>query len=239
MKAITNITAMDINSIRQSNIKELIAEYGSQARLVEMINKGLSPNEKQIDASQISNAINQKRPFGDKICRKVERALNLERYWLESISRNDATAEADSIYNVEPGLKIRSRIPLISWVQAGEWSEIFDSFELSEAEEWRESTARVSSQAFALRVKGDSMTNPYGTPTIPDGSVVIVDPAVRPESGSIIVARLDEQKEATIKKLVIDVSNKYLVALNPNYRSIEIDDNCTIIGVVKKVEIDF
>jgi SOS-response transcriptional repressor LexA len=44
--------------------------------------------------------------------------------------------------------------------------------------------------------------------------------------------------EATIKKLMIDGPNKYLMPLNPDYRPIKINGNCTIVGVVKKVEFD-
>ena len=131
---------------------------------------------------------------------------------------------------------IRARVPLIAWVRAGSWAEI-DDFP-DDVKEWRDTTASVSSKAFALRVEGDSMVNPYGAPSIPEGSVVIVDPEKSADNGSIVVAMLDDSNQATIKRLVIDGPAKYLKPLNPAYRAMEINGNCTIVGVVKKVEID-
>ncbi|EIC83587.1 Repressor protein C2 [Serratia sp. M24T3] len=99
-----------------------------------------------------------------------------------------------------------------------------------------ETGLRVSSDAFALTVRGDSMTNPSGLPSIPEGSTVIVDPNVEATNGKIVVARIAGTSEATMKKLVIDGPNKYLVPLNPRYANIPICDNCEIIGVVRGVQ---
>jgi SOS-response transcriptional repressor LexA len=66
------------------------------------------------------------------------------------------------------------------------------------------------------------MTNPNGLPTIPEGATVIVDPDVEPLHGKIVVARIDGTNEATVKKLVIDGPQNFLVPLNPptpTYRS--------------------
>lgn len=145
---------------------------------------------------------------------------------------------SSDIGNISPGPAILGGVPLISSVQAGNWSEIVDNFQPGDAEEWRETTAKVGKHAFALRVNGDSMVNPHGFPSIPPGAVVIVDPDIQPDNGKIIVARLEDSTEATLKKLVIDGPNRYLMALNPNYGPIQINGNCTIVGVVKKVEFD-
>lgn len=131
----------------------------------------------------------------------------------------------------------RSTVPLISSVQAGGWAEVVDNFQPGDAEEWRETTAKVGPNAFALRIEGDSMTSPTGT-SIPHGSIVIVDPDAEYTNGSIVVAKLIDVQEATIKKLVIDGPNKYLKPLNPNYAPIPINGSCRIVGVAKKVEID-
>lgn len=134
------------------------------------------------------------------------------------------------------GVETHRRLPLISWVQAGTWVEM--PSDVSHVEEWWDTAALVGERAFALRVRGDSMVNPYGAPSIPEGSVVIVDPDTAPLNGSIIVAALDETNEATLKKLVIDGPNTYLKPLNPSYRAIEVDKACRVLGVVKRVEAD-
>lgn len=128
------------------------------------------------------------------------------------------------------------RIPVISWVQAGQFTECKAAEVFSEVDKWVETSLRIGDNSFALEVKGDSMTNPNGLPTIPEGATVIVDPDVEPLNGKIVVARLDGTNEATVKKLVIDGPQKFLVPLNPRYPNISINGNCLIIGVVKGVQ---
>ncbi|ELZ9359009.1 TPA: LexA family protein [Citrobacter freundii] len=128
------------------------------------------------------------------------------------------------------------RIPVISWVQAGQFTECKAAEVFSEVDKWVETSLRIGDSSFALEVKGDSMTNPNGLPTIPEGATVIVDPDAEPFNGKIVVARLDGTSEATVKKLVIDGPQKFLVPLNPRYPNISINGNCLIIGVVKGVQ---
>ncbi|EAQ5121945.1 LexA family transcriptional regulator [Salmonella enterica] len=128
------------------------------------------------------------------------------------------------------------RIPMISWVQAGQFTECKAAEVFSEVDKWVETSLRIGDSSFALEVKGDSMTNPNGLPTIPEGATVIVDPDAEPLNGKIVVARLDGTNEATVKKLVIDGPQKFLVPLNPRYPNISINGNCLIIGVVKGVQ---
>lgn len=130
--------------------------------------------------------------------------------------------------------RLRS-VPLISSIQAGAWREASDAYHPSDAEEWCETTAKVSSQAFALRVEGRSMHNPNGTPSIPHGSIVIVDPEIAPTNGKIVVAKLVDSNEVTVKKLVVDGPTVYLEPLNTDYKPIQIDNECVIVGVVKQV----
>jgi len=140
-----------------------------------------------------------------------------------------------SRHNLIPNPYAIKKVPLISLVQAGEWTSIADRIHTNESEEWQDTTASVSTNAFALRVRGDSMVNPHGFPSIPEGSIVIVDPDGHVESGKIVVVRLDGTSEATLKKLIIDGPYMYLKPLNPDYRTIQIDQECTIVGIIKQV----
>jgi len=128
------------------------------------------------------------------------------------------------------------RVPVISWVQAGQFTECKTADLFSDVDKWVETSLRIGDSSFALEVKGDSMTNPNGLPTIPEGATVIFDPDVEPLHGKIVVARIDGTNEATVKKLVIDGPQKFLVPLNPRYPNIPINGNCLIIGVVKGVQ---
>lgn len=138
------------------------------------------------------------------------------------------------LYNVTPPNGLIT-VPLISWVAAGEWNEAIDNLHPGDAEEWRETTAKVSNKAFALRVEGDSMHNPNGSPSIPEGSIIIVDPEMEATSGKIVVAKLNDTNQVTLKKLIIDGPHTYLKPLNPEHSVIKVNGNCTIVGVVKQV----
>ncbi|GAA0476483.1 LexA family protein [Tatumella punctata] len=129
-------------------------------------------------------------------------------------------------------------VPLISWVQAGEWPDTGSPVIRSLHSETVLTTAVVSDLAFALTVCGDSMTNPTGAPSIPEGSLIVVDPEVctpGEANGKIVIARIEGSSEATLKKFVVDGPTKYLVPLNPNYKILEINGNYRLVGIVRQV----
>lgn len=133
------------------------------------------------------------------------------------------------------------KIPVLSWVQAGGWTDNGASVTEDDISEWIYTTANLCDEGFALKVRGDSMTNPNGAPSIPEGSLVVVDPdygSPYEVNGKIVVAQLLGSTEATLKKFVIDGPLKYLVPLNPNYRALEVNGNCKIVGVVRQVITD-
>lgn len=89
----------------------------------------------------------------------------------------------------------------------------------------------------ALRVRGDSMQAPDGQ-SIPEGYIVFVEPARQWENGDIVVAKLDNEQAATLKKLQLDGDRMYLKPLNPRYPLIEVTGECSIVGVVVQVVMD-
>lgn len=137
-----------------------------------------------------------------------------------------------------PGPEVIERLPVINLRQAGNWTATIDNHYPGDTEEWRPTTVKVSKNAYALRIEGDSMINPNGYPSLPPGAIVIVEPNKQPQNGDIVIARLEDSMEATIKKLVIDGNQKFLKPLNPQYPIIEINGNFTICGVAIKVEMD-
>lgn len=124
------------------------------------------------------------------------------------------------------------RYPVVSIVQAGKFTECVVPYP-SGTEDWYESTDYgAKGPAFWLEVSGDSMTAPTGVrPSIPEGTLVLVDTGIEPTPGKLVVAQLDESNEATFKKLIVDGGKRYLKPLNPAYPLIPINGNCRIIGV--------
>ena len=170
-------------------------------------------------------------PRGENLF-KLAKALKCKAFWL--LNGGDSTDSLESNdFILTAGLV--SRIPVISLVRAGMWQEICCNFQEADAEEWINVADKVGIRAFGLKVQGDSMTNPLGSPSMPEGSIVIIDPDIEARSGRIVVAKLVDSNEATLKKLVIDGSQKYLVPLNPRYNPLPINGNCTIVGVAVSV----
>ena len=105
-------------------------------------------------------------------------------------------------------------VPLVSFVQAGAWTES----PLQDGDEWISCDRRVSERAFALRVKGNSMQ-----PRFSDGDVIIVDPAIEPIPGDFVVAKIRAQEEATFKQYRRKTPKEYeLRPLNEDYETITV-----------------
>lgn len=141
-----------------------------------------------------------------------------------------------SFVNVEEAKEYTGSVPLISWVQAGHWSEVIDNLAPGEAEEWLPRMTNLGPRAYALRVRGFSMENPGGKPTYSDGDIIYVDPDWQHNHLDRVVVRLNGDMEATFKQLLIEGDQMFLRALNPDWpgpKLIEVTSDATICGVVR------
>ena len=136
--------------------------------------------------------------------------------------------------NTMAGSDIQGVVPVISWVTAGQWTEVPNPYEPGIAEEWRPCPKKHGNRTFALRVRGISMENPGGKYSYSDGDIIFVDPARQPENGSRVIVQMEGNKEATFKQLVIEGDRQWLKALNPAWpeKIIEINGTATICGVI-------
>lgn len=128
-----------------------------------------------------------------------------------------------------PGMKT---IPLIGWVRAGKWDQVENPFDPEVAEGYVQTAVKVSKHAFALRVKGESMMSLRESVSFPPGTTIIVEPQAFATDGSLIIAALEDDEEATFKKLVSDGGRQYLVPLNPQYPTLPVDRPMRICGVI-------
>jgi SOS-response transcriptional repressor LexA len=135
--------------------------------------------------------------------------------------------------NVEPArIKKLKTIPIITWVTAGKWNKVCDSFKPSDADEWIESDVK-GRDVFALRVKGDSME-----PEFHEGEIIIVNPHVEAKPGDYVIVKSDDTKEATFKQLKKFGDMLVLHPLNPRYPDIELTKKYKykLIGKIVKKE---
>lgn len=148
----------------------------------------------------------------------IAAALGVAPLWLETGSG----PKASTVQNIEPAPASRGKVPLISWVRAGEWCEASDPFLPGDAEKWFDCPVAHSDGSFALRVRGDSMTASHGnTRTYPEGCIIFVDPERKsPVNGDRIVACLETTHEVTFKVYKNEDGRQWLQPLNPSHEPI-------------------
>jgi SOS-response transcriptional repressor LexA len=137
--------------------------------------------------------------------------------------------------NVEPGPEIRGQLPLISWVQAGNWAEVVDNFQVGDAEEWIPCPFPHGPNSFVLRVVGESMFDPNGSRSFSDGDFIAVDPSKEATNRSLVVVRVDHEERATFKQILMDGEGTVMLrALNPNWpnKLMEMPPGSKVVGVV-------
>ena len=88
---------------------------------------------------------------------------------------------------------------------------------------------RLSADAFALQVHGDSMINRH----IMDGDHVIIEPRREPRAQDVVAALIDGQ--TTLKTLVMKNGKAYLKAENPKYEDLIPKEDLRVNGVAVAV----
>ncbi|MCH5571202.1 S24 family peptidase [Pseudomonas syringae pv. syringae] len=165
--------------------------------------------------------------------------LRVRREWLEYgvPPKKDAAADQPSSFrDAEPSnvteLPARfGKVPLISWVQAGAWCEPANT-ESYDVDSWISCPVPISKNGFALRVRGDSMTNPGSGRSYPAGCIIFVDPEIESFVGDRVIARVPSTNEITFKILAEDAGRHYLRPINPQYPIIDISEETHICGKV-------
>ena len=215
------IRNMDVKQIRLVNMQALIRREKSAALFAEKV--GTAPAY----LSQISSP-KSKAKIGDDLARRIEAAYDLGHGWMDRQHTEEGHAPT-----IEDGPDMRGRVPLISWVQAGAFSEAVDLLQPGFAEEMVDTTVRARSHTFALRVSGDSME-----PDFPAGTILIVEPELEAHAGDYVIVK-NGAEEATFKQLVRDGADWYLKPLNTRYPIKAWDNSIHIVGVVRAAERKF
>ncbi|MFP1915056.1 LexA family transcriptional regulator [Lonsdalea quercina] len=135
--------------------------------------------------------------------------------------------------NVEPSIPGGLRVPIINYVQAGNWTTSSDARNLEGTIDYILTTGSFSRGTFALKIKGKSME-----PEFVEGDLIIIDPELTPCPGDYVVATNGDD-EATFKKYRargISEEGKEifdLVPLNEDYATrSSINEHINIIGVL-------
>jgi SOS-response transcriptional repressor LexA len=132
--------------------------------------------------------------------------------------------------NISQGTVMRAEVPLVSEVEAGNYT-VIDNFKPRGNFETVPVTVPVKRHTYALRVHGDSMASELGD-SFPEGSIIVVEPDLEVLPGDYVIA-LNEHAQTTFKQLVRDGGEFYLRPLNPRY-PIKPLGAARVIGVVRE-----
>lgn len=203
-----------------------LASMSSQSELARAV--GIKPQAIQYLLDPKNNAT------GSKHLVKIAEALRVSAVWLATgIGR---PTEISTPANVEPGPDIRqgALYPLITWVQAGAWNGNCEAFTPYQAEHWYMSPHNLGPRGYVLRVRGESMTNPQGRYSFPEGMLLFVNPDKDPTPGQFVIARREADNEATFKRYTVIDGKPYLEAINPDWphKYLEMKAGDTFTGIV-------
>lgn len=164
--------------------------------------------------------------------------LKVRREWLEyGVLPKEQTGDSN-VYKLDTGNESNvsevtrrfGKVPLISWVQAGAWCEA--NVDQHDGDSWLSCPVPISGSGYALKVLGDSMTNPGPGRSYPTGCIIFVDPEAETKTGDRVIARVPRTNEATFKILVEDAGRQFLRPINPQYPIIDITEETHICGKV-------
>lgn len=158
---------------------------------------------------------------------KVATYLKVRPEWLDGQGGSMVDIGGELTTNVS---EIGSRsvdVPLISWVQAGDWKN--GQLETLGRSDYQMvlSIFDTGQNGYALRVEGESMS-----PNYMQGDVIYINPDKVPVHGNRVVA--STSLGITFKELVIEDGVHKLKALNPEWQPkyMPCEDGCYILGVV-------
>lgn len=207
--------------MKSERIKELRKKQGlTQQRLGELV------GVKKSSISQWESG--EHAPSGDNLV-ALAKVFGVSAHWL---STGKGSPE---LSNVEPAVIPQgSRVPVLSYVQAGHWREMCDQATAFDGNvEYVTASVDVGPCGFGLWLRGDSML-----PQFKEGDLIIVDPDEAPQPGDYVVAS-NGSDEATFKKYRprgIDENGQdvfELVPLNDDFPTMHSDrQHIQIIGVM-------
>lgn len=225
-----------IQDIRLANLKLLIHEAGDNASELSRRLDNVPPSYISQIITGVPTPKGTRRGVGDALARKLEKGMNKPRGWMDQPHPELSAREMPPGYsNVSADIPIEAyELPVVSWVSAGRTEAIVDPYPTGRGKSTVLVHKKFGPGAYALEVRGDSMFDPARPlETFPPGVFIIVNPDARAENGSLVIARFDDQEEATFKKLVMDAGKVYLHPLNPRYPIIEVNGGMSIGGVVQ------
>lgn len=143
---------------------------------------------------------------------RIDKIQDLADYF--NVKRSDLTEEKPTnLYELSPQTV---KIPIMGEIACGEPILVEENYE---GYRYESPDMLPSGKIVYVKAKGDSMT-----PTIPNGSLVLVREQPDVESGEIAAVRIDESSEITLKRIKKHGNILMLMPDNPTYNPIIVDE---------------
>ncbi|WP_180110126.1 MULTISPECIES: LexA family protein [unclassified Acinetobacter] len=174
----------------------------------------------------VSGWINGPNSPSAKYLDSLATALRTTSTWILTGKDDDKSGRLDGNVSLSPIASV-GYAPLISWVQAGSWTDM-DSINNIEDCEMLPLVPGAGKRSFYLEVRGLS-----NAPHFEEGEKICIDPdweLGNIQTGEMVVVKCDG--EATFKALIVETNGYYLKPLNPNWSEqvIPLKENCVLVG---------
>lgn len=158
---------------------------------------------------------------------------------IENGGARDIATTPDGTVNISIS-KSSDKVPILSWVAAGSWSNV-DSVSFADAIGEVSRPTNLSKNGFALIVRGESML-----PKFDPEDIIFVEPEtglLALKNNDLVIVQCNDDTEATFKQLVLGETSEdmYLRPLNPNWHEQKMTPmgDCNLVGKVIGKYVEF
>ncbi len=116
------------------------------------------------------------------------------------------------------------KIPLLSWEQAAVWPERTIPSDITS---YVFTDAIISEKAFAVSMEDSTML-----PRYPEGSVLIIEPTIKPRNNDFAALVANNETKMQFKQILFDGDDLYLKPLNSDFQVHNIGSNYQILGTM-------
>ena len=173
----------------------------------------------------VSGWINGSNAPSAKYLESLAKTLKTTSSWILN-GKEDSDRKLDNSVSLDLGATV-TYAPVISWVQAGDFTDMESISNLAECEKLP-LVPGAGKRSFYLEVKGLS-----NAPYFEEGEKICIDPDYQLcdiHTGEMIVVKCNDT--ATFKALISESNGYYLKPLNPNWSEqvIPLNEDCVLVG---------
>ena len=164
-----------------------------------------------------------------KFAYEIATALGVNPNWL--IAGKGPVFDLSSMSNTTSN---QPKVPLLDWNNIIVWLNQ-ESTHPQKADKYIFVTNDQSTRNFAIRIADTSMI-----PRFEIGTVLIIDPELKPNINDFVVAKISHQEQPVIRQLILKGNQHFLSPINSTiYKEIELKTEDNILGIVRQAYFEF